>query len=70
MPAIGYTIDSSLFECEIMRIHFETLGEFTKGQTVPDPSQFVDEAQNVNVALKVNSEKLIKLWIEAIKSYR
>ena len=69
MPAIGYTIDSSLFECEIMRIHFGTLGEFTKGQTVPDPSHFVDDAQNVKVAMKVDSEKLVRLWMDSIRSY-
>ena len=69
MPAIGYTIDPSLFECEIMRIHFETQGEFTKGQTVPDPSNFVDDAQNVKVAMKVDSEKLVRLWMDSIRSY-
>ena len=69
MPAIGYTIDSSLFECEIMRIHFEALGEFTRGQTVPDPSHFVDDAQNVKVAMKVDSERLIRLWMDSIRSY-
>jgi inosine-uridine nucleoside N-ribohydrolase len=69
MPTIGYTIDPTLFECETLRIHFETLGEFTRGQTVSDPKHFVEDAQNVNVALKVKSEKLVQLWMNGIKSY-
>jgi len=69
MPAVGYTIDPTLFKCETLRIHFETLGEFTKGQTVVDPKHFVEDAQNVNVAMKVDSEKLVKLWMDGIKSY-
>jgi inosine-uridine nucleoside N-ribohydrolase len=47
----------------------ETLGEFTKGQTVADPKHFVEDAQNVNVAMKVDSEELVKLWMDGIKSY-
>ena len=69
MPAVGYTIDPTLFKCETLRIHFETLGEFTKGQTVADPNHFIEDAQNVNVAMKVDSEELVKLWMDGIKSY-
>ena len=69
MPAIGYTINPSLFECEVMRIHFETLGKFTKGQTVPDTKNFVDDAQDVNVAMKVKVPELVELWMNGIKSY-
>jgi len=69
MPAIGYTINPSLFECEVMRIHFETLGKFTKGQTVPDTKNFVDDAQDVNVALKVKVPELVELWMNGIRSY-
>ena len=69
MPAIGYTINPSLFECEVMRIHFETLGKFTKGQTVPDTKNFVEDAQDVNVAMKVKVDELVELWMDGIRSY-
>ena len=41
---------------------------FTK-QFYPDTKNFVDDAQDVNVALKVKVPELVELWMNGIRSY-
>ena len=70
MPAIGYTIDSSLFKCEKLRMAVETQGQYTKGQTVNGSHRdYIGDANLVNVCLDVNDKQLVKMWMDSIASY-
>jgi inosine-uridine nucleoside N-ribohydrolase len=70
MPAIGYTIDNSLFGCEELKVIIETQGQYTKGQTINGSHRdYIEDANVVNVALEVDDVNLKKLWISEISSY-
>lgn len=70
MPAVGYTIDNSLFRCEELKMAIETQGQYTRGQTINGSHRdYIGDANLVNVCLDVDDKRLIKMWMDSISSY-
>ena len=65
MPAIGYAIDSSLFESREALVEIETHSELTKGQTVADWNA---AAPNARICLEVDAEALTALFTQRLCS--
>jgi purine nucleosidase len=62
---MAYAIDPSLFECTDLNISIETQSELIRGQTVADFS-WTESQPNTSVALEVDSDRLVQLWVERV----
>ncbi|MNZ64013.1 Pyrimidine-specific ribonucleoside hydrolase RihA [compost metagenome] len=68
--AVAYLIDPSLFVTKLCNVEIETLGEFSRGQTVVDLRGKTDRTKNAHVALEVSSAKLLDMIYEAVCTFK
>lgn len=67
--AVSYLIDESILSLKYLHVDIETLGEFTRGQTVADIYGITKKQPNAYVALDLDLEKFKHLMIDAIKFF-
>ncbi len=67
--AVSYLIDESILSLKYLHVDIETLGEFTRGQTVTDIYGITKKQPNAYVALDLDLEKFKHLMIDAIKFF-
>jgi pyrimidine-specific ribonucleoside hydrolase len=68
--AVAYLLDPTLFEMKMCNVEIETIGEFTRGQTVVDLRDRTGKVKNVNVAVDVSVERLLDMLYEAVKTFK
>lgn len=68
MPAVGYAIDSSLFDIYEHSVRISYLDEITKGQTVTDQGNRWDNTKNARILMDVQASKLTDLFTKLIVS--
>ena len=68
VPAVSYAIDPTLFECKRLPVQIETQGALTRGQTVANQRNDAEEEPNARVALGVDADRLIRLWVERVSA--
>lgn len=66
VPAVAYTIDPSLFDCQELYIQIETKGTLTRGQTVADMYGHTGQRPNATVALDLDAARLTEMWAERV----
>ncbi len=66
--AVGYAIDSSIFEGKEYHVDIECEGKYTYGRTVVDFKNRLKKEKNVKVLFEVDRDKLVKMLIDEIKS--
>jgi inosine-uridine nucleoside N-ribohydrolase len=64
MPAVGYVIDSSLFEIEESSVRISYLDEITKGQTVADIRNRWGNPKNTKILMDVDASRLTELFTD------
>jgi len=64
--AVAYILDRTLFETEDLYVDIEVHGELTSGQTVADFRGKSGKRPNVKVCRAVNSERLLRMFLERI----
>lgn len=68
--AVAYLLDPSLFTFATYNVEVETMGEFTRGQTVVDLHNNTGKYQNVDVAYEVNRDKMIDTVCWGISKFK
>lgn len=67
--ALAYVIDESILKTESYHVDIETQGEITRGKTVVDIYKVTGKKPNIDVAVKVDRDKFIKLLKNLIRNY-
>jgi inosine-uridine nucleoside N-ribohydrolase len=62
--AVGAAIDRSLVETQLMSVDIETSGELTRGMVVAERRGWVPNTTNVEVCVKVDSERFLDKFCE------
>ena len=67
--AVGVAIDPELVQTEEIYVQVETEGKITSGMTVGDfrPVRRYKSKPNVRVCTKVNADKFLTLFLDAVK---
>ncbi|QDP41379.1 nucleoside hydrolase [Radiobacillus deserti] len=65
--AVAYVVDPSLFEGDDYFVSVERMGTYTNGATVVDYDKRSGQTPNVRVLYEVNREKLVSLFLRAVK---
>jgi len=68
--AVAYLIDPTLFTTKLCNVEIETRGEYSRGQTVVDLRGKTGKTKNANVALEVESSRLLDMIYEAVKKFK
>lgn len=64
--AVAVAIDPTLVETRPMSVDVETMGELTRGMTVADRRPWSRAAPNVEVAVDVDSERFLRLFMDRV----
>jgi purine nucleosidase len=65
--AVGAAIDSTLITTECYPVNVETRGELTRGETVADRRGWEKAERCAKVALGVESDRFIRLFVERLR---
>ena len=65
--AVGAAIDPSFVTTEAGYVDVETIGELTRGMTVVDDRPHGRPRPNAEIAVKVDAERFIGSYLEAIE---
>jgi purine nucleosidase len=66
---VAYCIDPSIFTCRKLHVGIETRGELSYGMTVVDMLGVTGKEPNVNVALKLDTDRFWSLLIDTLTNY-
>ncbi|NMB01235.1 MAG: nucleoside hydrolase [Firmicutes bacterium] len=67
--AMATVLDPTIVETKLLPVRIETQGQYTTGRTVVDFYGVTGEKPNVDVALRVDRERFVKMILEAMLSY-
>lgn len=68
-PAIAYLIDPSLFDIRRYHVQISTRDELTRGETVTDVADILQQLPNAQILMDVNAPALKKLFLERVTNY-
>ncbi|MBI5830654.1 MAG: nucleoside hydrolase, partial [Chloroflexi bacterium] len=65
--AVAAVIDPGLLETKPMRVEIELTGQHTRGRTVADISGYQKKQANVDVGVKINRERFMRVLFEGME---
>ncbi len=70
VPAMAYAIEPSIFEFKEAYVQIETQSLLSRGQTIAEFYGRYGENPNAKIAVGVDAERLVKLWVERVGGLR